>query len=297
MFSGVYIAQQCLNGVVFGSMYALLALGMTIVYGILRLINFAHGALVTVGAFTFFGIFVIFKWHFALSLGAAMVVGGIIGYLLDLVGYRKLRGGPEVSLLITSLGIYILLENMIKLLASPQPYAFRSPAFLAQLHNVAGVVFRTADIFILLLSLVVMVVFTFFVKYSKLGIAMRATAESVEAARLVGISVDQVVVLAFVFGAAVAAITGFMWGAKYGQISYDMGFMAGVKAFVAVVIGGIGSIPGAVLGGFLLGLLETLSVGFLPTGFSEYRDAIVFLLLILVLLLRPTGIMGRKEAM
>lgn len=296
MFTATYVAQQLLNGVVLGSMYALLALGMTVVYGILRLINFAHGALVTVGAFTFFGIFVVLGWPFALALASALVVGGVMGFLLDLVGYRKLRGGPEVSLLITSLGIYILLENFIKLLATPQPYAFRPPAFLVQLQNVGGVAFRTVDIFIVAVSILIMVVFALFVKRTKLGIAMRATAESVEAAQLVGIGVNQVVVMAFVIGSAVAAITGFMWGAKYGQISYDMGFMAGVKAFVAIVIGGIGSIPGAMIGGFVLGLVETLAVGFLPPGFAEYRDAIVFTLLILVFLFRPTGIMGRKEA-
>jgi len=277
-------------------MYSLLALGMTIVYGILRLINFAHGALITVGAFTFFGIFMVLGWPFALALAMAVVVGGIMGLLLDLVGYRKLRGGPEVSLLITSLGIYIFLENFIKLLASPQPYAFRPPEFLVRLNNVGGVAFRTVDVFIVVISLAIMIAFALFVKRTKLGVAMRATAESVEAAQLVGINVNQVVAVAFVLGSAVAAITGFMWGAKYGQISYGMGFMAGVKAFVAIVIGGIGSIPGAMVGGFLLGLVETLAVGFLPPGFAEYRDAIVFTLLILVLLLKPTGIMGRKEA-
>lgn len=296
MFTTTYIAQQVLNGAVLGSMYSLLALGMTIVYGILRLINFAHGALITVGAFTFFGIFMVLGWPFALALAMAVVVGGIMGLLLDLVGYRKLRGGPEVSLLITSLGIYIFLENFIKLLASPQPYAFRPPEFLVRLNNVGGVAFRTVDVFIVVISLAIMIAFALFVKRTKLGVAMRATAESVEAAQLVGINVNQVVAVAFVLGSAVAAITGFMWGAKYGQISYGMGFMAGVKAFVAIVIGGIGSIPGAMVGGFLLGLVETLAVGFLPPGFAEYRDAIVFTLLILVLLLKPTGIMGRKEA-
>ncbi|MCD6540478.1 branched-chain amino acid ABC transporter permease [Candidatus Bipolaricaulota bacterium] len=296
MFTGTYIAQQLLNGLVLGSMYALLALGMTVVYGILRLINFAHGALVTAGAFTFFGIYMLLGWPFPLALAASLLVGGVLGYLLDLVGYRKLRGGPEVALLITSLGIYILLENLIKLLATPQPYAFRPPAFLGQLQNVGGVAFRTVDVFIVVVSVLIMIAFALFVKRTKLGIAMRATAESVEAAKLVGINVNQVVAVAFVLGSAVAAITGFMWGAKYGQISYDMGFMAGVKAFVAIVIGGIGSIPGAMIGGFVLGLVETLAVGFLPPGFAEYRDAIVFVLLILVLLLKPTGIMGRKEA-
>lgn len=297
MFTKTYVIQQLVNGVVVGSMYALLALGMNVVYGILRLINFAHGALVTAGAFTFFGLYMLTRWPFALALTATLIVGGLAGFLFDLIGYRKIRGGPEVAMLITSLGIYIFIENLIKLLATPQPYAFRPPQALAQLQNVSGVVFRNVDVFIVAVACMIMVIFGIFVKRTKLGVAMRATAESVEGARLVGIPVNQVIVSAFVLGSAVAAVTGFMWGAKYGQISYDMGFMAGVKAFVAVVIGGIGSIAGAVVGGFVLGLFETLSVGFLPAGFAEFRDAIVFTLLILVLLLKPTGIMGRKEAL
>ena len=210
MFAGTYVAQQILNGVVLGSMYALLALGMTVVYGILHLINFAHGALVTAGAFTFFGIYMVLGWPFSLALAATLLVGGVLGYLLDLVGYRKLRGGPEVALLITSLGIYILLENLIKLLATPQPYAFRPPAFLGQLQNVGGVTFRTVDVFIVVVSVLIMIAFALFVKRTKLGIAMRATAESVEAAKLVGINVNQVVAVAFVLGGFLGVMGAFL---------------------------------------------------------------------------------------
>lgn len=291
-----YVVQQIINGIVLGSMYALLSLGMSVVYGILRLINFAHGALITVGAFVFFGVLHILTWPLPMAFVTALVAGGILGFLMDLAGYRKLRGGPEVALLITSLGIYMLIENLLKLLASPQPYAFKVPEVFSRINTVYGITFRTIDLFIVVISFAIMLGFQLFVKRTKFGIAMRATAESVGAAKLVGINVDQIVIIAFIIGSAIAAITGFMWGAKYGQISYDMGFMAGVKAFIAVVIGGIGSVPGAMIGGILLGLLESLFVGFFPTGFAEYRDAFVFAILILMLLLRPTGIMGRREA-
>lgn len=295
MFGASYIYQQIFNGLVLGSIYALLALGMAIIYGILGLINFAHGALITIGAFCFYFLFSKFHLSFILTIILAITLGGFVGFILEAIGYRKLRGGPGLSLLITSLGIYIFVENAVKLLVSPQPYSFSSPAFLNQTVN-TFITFRFIDIFIIIINIVIMICFGLFVKRSKMGIAMRGIAESVETARLVGINVNQVIIWGFVVASAIAALTGFMWGAKYGQISYDMGFMPGVIAFVAVVIGGIGSIPGAVLGGFLIGLIQTFSVGFLPLSWTIYRDAIVFTLLIMILLIRPTGVMGRRES-
>ena len=295
MFTLEYILQQLLNGLILGCMYALLALGMTVVYGILRLINFAHGILITLGAFFCYICLVMLDIPFAATIILLMAFGALIGLVLDTVAYRGLRGGPEVALLITSLGFYILLENLIKMIASPQPYAFRPPPFLDQLHHIWKLTFRTVDVFIIAFSFTLMLVFALFVEKTKLGVAMRATAESVETARLVGINVDRVIAVAFILGSAIAAATGFMWGAKYGQISYDMGFIAGIKAFVAVVIGGVGSIPGAMIGGLLLGIIEILSIALLPPGFAAYRDGIVFVILILVLLIRPSGIMGKKE--
>lgn len=296
MHGASYIYQQIFNGIVLGSIYALLALGMALIYGILGLINFAHGALITIGAFCFY--FLLFKFHlpFVLVIILTISLGGFVGFLLEAIGYRKLRGGPGLSLLITSLGIYIFIENAIKLLISPQPYAFFNPPFLNRMIN-SFITFRVIDIFIIIATIVIMICFGLFVKRNKIGMAMRGIAESVETAGLVGINVNQVITWSFIVASAIAALTGFMWGAKYGQISYDMGFMPGVIAFVAVVIGGIGSIPGAVLGGFLIGLIQIFTVGFLPLGWSVYRDAIVFTLLIIVLLIKPTGILGRREPM
>ena len=295
MFNAPYIFQQIFNGIVLGSIYALLALGMAIIYGILGLINFAHGALITVGAFCFYFLYSVFHLPFILVIFLTIALGGLMGFVLEAIGYRKLRGAPGLSLLITSLGIYIFIENAVKLLVSPQPYAFSMPPFLDKIIS-NFITFRLIDLFIIATTITIMICFAIFVKRNKVGIAMRGISESVETARLVGINVNQVIIWSFIVASAIAALTGFMWGSKYGQISYNMGFMPGIIAFVSIVIGGIGSIPGAVLGGFLIGLVQTFSVGFLPPGYAMYRDAIVFALLIVVLLIKPTGIMGRKES-
>jgi len=295
VYSTEYLFQQLFNGIVFGSMYALLALGMTVIYGILRLIHFAHGALITIGGFIFYIFFTIFGLPFIAAIGIVIAFGGLLGVVLDVIAYRKVVGGPEVSMLITSLGFYIFIENLMKLIATPQPYPFRPPVFLDRVHSDWFITFRTVDLFIIVTSVAIMLLFNLFVKRTKIGMAMIATAESGETARMVGININRIINLAFIIASAIAAITGFMWGAKYGQISYDMGFMAGVKAFVAIVIGGVGSIPGAMLGGMILGMLEMFSVAFLPPGYAGYRDGIVFFVLILILIIRPSGILGEKE--
>lgn len=295
MISSEYLIQQIFNGIVFGAMYALLALGMTVIYGILRLIHFAHGALITVGAFSFYLFFMVLGLPFPAAIVLIIALGALMGLVLDVVAYKKAVGGPEVAMLITSLGFYIFIENLMKLIVSPQPYAFHAPEFLDRIYSMPVLTFRTIDIFIIATSVGIMVFFTLFVKRTKMGVAMRATAESGEAARMVGINISRVISISFIIASAIAAITGFMWGAKYGQISYNMGFMAGVKAFVAIVIGGVGSIPGAMLGGFMLGILEMFSVAFLPPGYAAYRDGIVFFILILILIVKPSGILGQKE--
>lgn len=295
MLSLGYVLQQMMNGVILGCIYSLLALGMTVVYGILRLINFAHGALITLGAF--FVYFVSIRYGLSFIAGIFLVIGfgSLMGLVLDIVAYRKLRGGPEVALLITSIGFYTFIENFLKLIVSPQPYAFKTPEYFNILYRTQYLTFRSIDLFIIFSSIAIMIAFSIFIKKSKMGIAMRATAENLEIANIMGIEINKVISVAFILGSAIAAFTGFFWGAKYGQISYDMGFLTGVKAFVAVVVGGVGSIPGAMLGGFVLGVAEILSVALLPTRFAEYRDGIVFAILILVLLIKPSGIMGVKE--
>ena len=296
MFTTEYVVQQVFNGVVLGAMYALLALGMTIIYGILRLIHFAHGALITVGAFCFYVFSSLLGVPFAGSIVIVVAFGALMGVILDVIAYKKVVGGPEVSMLITSLGFYIFIENLMKLIASPQPYAFKTPQFFDRVYSGGLVTFRTIDIFIVASSITIMLAFNLFVKKTRMGKAMRATSESGEAARIVGINIGRVISFSFIVASAIAAVTGFMWGAKYGQISYSMGFLAGVKAFVAIVIGGVGSIPGAMFGGFILGILEMFSVAFLPPGYAGYRDGIVFFILIIILIVRPSGLLGQKEA-
>ena len=290
-----YILQQILNGLVLGSMYALLAIGMTIVYGILRLINFAHGAFIMLGAFAVYFLFNIYHVPLLGSIILAVIIGGFLGVLYDVVGFRKVKGKEELALLITSLGIYIFIENAAKLVFSPQSYAFKVPSIFYNRFGFYGVTISVIDIITILSSIVITLSFELFIRRTKLGIAMRATAENIEAAKMMGIDVERIILFAFVSGTAIAALTGFMWGAKYSSIQYNIGFMIGVKAFVAIVIGGLGSVLGSMLGGYILGISEMLSVGLLPPGLSSYRNAVVFTLLIIMLVFRPYGILGEKE--
>lgn len=291
MFSLPYIAQQIVNGLNQGSIYALVAIGLTIVYGILRLINFAHGDLLMVGAYLSLALLL----NSALPLGAAvllpMIVVGGVGILVERLAYRPLRGAPEVAMLITSLAVSSILQNGAVMTLTAQPRAFRLPQELIALHHVGGVSFSTLNVLTVGIAIILMLLLTLFVTRTRVGIAMRACSENLKAARLMGIDINQVIAYAFAIGSALAAVAGFMWAGRFGEIEPFMGFLPGLKAFVAAVIGGIGSIPGAVLGGYLLGFAEVFFVGFLPPAFSGYRDAFVFALLLIVLLIRPYGLL------
>lgn len=291
MFTLPYIAQQIVNGLNQGSIYALVAIGLTIVYGILRLINFAHGDLLMVGAYLSLALLL----NSAFPLGAAvlipMIVVGGLGVVVERLAYRPLRGAPEVAMLITSLAVSSILQNGTVMTLTAQPRAFRLPQQLIALHSVGGVSFSTLNILTVGLAVFLMILLTLFVTRTRVGIAMRACAENLRAARLMGININQVIAYAFAIGSALAAVAGFMWAGRFGEIEPFMGFLPGLKAFVAAVIGGIGNIPGAVLGGYLLGFAEVFFVGFLPPAFSGYRDAFVFALLLIVLLIRPRGLL------
>jgi len=291
VFSLPYIAQQIVNGLNQGSIYALVAIGLTIVYGILRLINFAHGDLLMVGAYLSLALLL----NSALPLGAAvllpMIVVGGVGILVERLAYRPLRGAPEVAMLITSLAVSTILQNGTVMTLTAQPRAFRLPQALIALHRMGGVSFSTLNVLTVGIAIILMLLLTLFVTRTRVGIAMRACSENLKAARLMGIDINQVIAYAFAIGSALAAVAGFMWAGRFGEIEPFMGFLPGLKAFVAAVIGGIGSIPGAVLGGYLLGFAEVFFVGFLPPAFSGYRDAFVFALLLIVLLIRPYGLL------
>ncbi|SHJ97245.1 branched-chain amino acid ABC transporter permease [Desulforamulus aeronauticus] len=290
-----YLLQQIVNGIGLGSIYALVAIGFSITYSILRLINFAHGDILMIGSYCALFIFLSGKVPLVVGLLLAMGFAALIGMLVERIAYRPLRTASEESMLITSIALSILIENLGILTVSAQPRKFVFPEVFAKNHELAGVTFNNMTILTVGVAVLLMILLTFFVKNTRLGTAMRACSENIGVARLMGIDINIVVAIAFAIGSALAAVAGIMLGGQYGRIDPLMGFIPGLKAFVAAVIGGIGSIPGAVLGGYLLGLFEILLVGFLPIEYTGYRDAFVFILLILVLLLRPNGILGSAE--
>jgi branched-chain amino acid transport system permease protein len=292
MYPLSYFVQQFINGLNLGSVYALVAIGLTMVYGILRLINFAHGDLMMWGAYLALAIMANSFFPLGAAVLLPMLVIGVVGILMERAAYRPLRGAPEVAMLITSLGISSFIQNGTVMTLTAQPRAFRLPGDLNQLHRFGNVSFSTLDVLTVSLAILLMLVLSLFVKRTRLGIAMRASSENLRAAHLMGININQVIATAFAIGSGLAGVAGFLWAAQFNTVEPFMGFLPGLKAFVAAVIGGIGVIPGAVLGGYLLGFAEVFFVGFLPPAYSGYRDAFVFALLLVILLIRPNGILG-----
>lgn len=292
--TATYVLSQLVNGFILGSMYALIAIGFSMIYGIVRLINFAHGDIFAVGAFVTLASVTLLDLPFPIALLVVIAAGALVGIVIERVAFRPMRGAPQVTGFIASLAVAIFIENLAVMTISAQPRSFLVPEYLNALVASGAISIRVIDLVIVVLALVLMGGLVFVVQFTKLGVAMRATAENYDVARLMGINIDRMIMLAFAIGSALAAVGGLMWGSKYGQISPFMGLLPGLKAFVAAVIGGVGSIPGAVLGGYVLGLSEVLFVGLLPPDFSGYRNAFVFGALILVLLVMPNGILGRN---
>lgn len=292
--SGGYLAQQLINGLTLGSMYALIAIGFSMIYGIVRLINFAHGDVVMIGAFATAGlVFMGVPWP--LIALATLATGALAGMTIEFFAFRPMRGAPQVTGFIASLAVSILLQNLGILVLTAQPRNFHFPDVMRERLVLGPATMSVIDLVIVLTTLVLMAALVVMVKTTRLGMAMRASAENLEVARLMGINVDRVIRSAFAIGSALAAIAGLMWGGKYGQIDPLLGFLPGLKAFVAAVIGGVGSITGAMLGGYLLGFGEVLFVGLLPPEYSAYRDAFVFGMLIVVLLVLPNGLLGSAD--
>ncbi|MEW5909792.1 MAG: branched-chain amino acid ABC transporter permease [Thermodesulfobacteriota bacterium] len=292
--TGGYIAQQIANGFVLGSMYALVAIGFSMIYGIIRLINFAHGDIVMMGAFITLGLFQTLGIPFPVVAVAVLIFGGGIGILIERGTFRPIRGAPQVTGFIASLGVSIMLQNLGIMLLTAQPRNFAFPDYLQKVVKIGSVSFRTVDGVIMVGAFCLMALLMGLVYRTKIGMAMRATAENIDMARLMGININRTIMAAFAMGSALAGIAGLMWGGKFGQIDPLLGFVPGLKSFVAAVIGGVGSIPGAILGGYILGLSEVLFVGLLPPEYSAFRDAFVFLTLILILLVLPNGIFGKR---
>ena len=299
--------QQIINGLVLGSMYALVALGYTMVYGIIGLINFAHGDVLMVGALV--------SWTFVtavsgagmpgwlmllLSVPLAILVCCTLNFSIEKVAYRPLRNAPRLAPLITAIGMSLLLQTLAMIIWKPNPKPF--PALLPpDPIDLGGPVITVTQILILGLTAVILAALMWLVNRTKLGRAMRATAENPRVAGLMGVKPDFVISATFIIGAALAAVAGIMWAANYGTVQHTMGFLPGLKAFTAAVLGGIGNLAGAVVGALLLGLVEALGAGYLGelTGGvfgSHYADVFAFITLILVLTLRPQGLLGERVA-
>ncbi len=289
-----YLIQQLANGLILGSMYALVAIGFSMIYGIVRLINFAHGDIVMIGAFTTLALMEsVNVVPFPLVAVSVALVGCFAGILIERISFRPMRGAPQVTGFIASLGISIMLQNLGILVLTAQPRNFSFPKYMQAMIQAGPVSFRVVDLVIFASAVCLMAALIFMVKKTKLGMAMRATAENLDVARLMGININRTIMATFAIGSGLAGIAGLMWGGKFGQIDPLMGYIPGLKSFVAAVIGGVGSIPGAILGGFILGISEVAFVGFLPPIYSSYRDAFVFGTLILILIALPNGLLGK----
>ncbi len=284
--------QQILNGLSLGAIYALIALGYTMVYGIIMLINFAHGDIMMIGAFVGFYSISLLGSNIVVAMLFAMVTCAILGVVIEKIAYRPLRKSTRIAALITAIGVSLFLEYVTIFLLGPQQKVFPQDAFPLQEFHAWGLFITNKDIFIIVSAVLLMVILQFFIKKTKTGKAMRAVSVDQEAARLMGINVDSTISITFAIGSALAAAAGVMIGVYYNTINPLMGIIPGLKAFVAAVLGGIGIIPGAMLGGFVMGVLETFVSGY---GSSLYRDAVAFGVLILILLVKPTGLLGKNS--
>ncbi len=301
--------QQVINGLVLGSMYALIALGYTMVYGIINLINFAHGEVMMVGALTSWTVIGLLRpahpdWPgyviLLIALVVACLVAAVLNFIIEKIAYRPLRNSPKLAPLITAIGMSILLQTLAMIIWKPN---FKSyPTLLpSEPFNVLGAVITPTQVMILVITAVSLALLTWLVNYTKLGRAMRATAENPRVAGLMGVKPDVVISATFVIGAVLAAIAGVMYASNYGTAQHAMGFLPGLKAFTAAVFGGIGNLAGAVVGAILLGLIESIGAGYIGdwTGGvlgSHYSDIFAFIVLIIVLTLRPSGLLGERVA-
>ena len=285
-----YLFQQALNALQLGSIYALIALGYTMVYGILTMINFAHGDLFMVGAFFCFLLAVYLKLSFAPTLILTMIGVAVLGVLIERLAYKPLRNAPRVSAIITALGVGLFLENFTLALS---PYPKHIPPLLENITWTMGALsISSLQIIIILLSLLLMLVLDFIVQHTKAGMAMRAISWDKTIVPLLGVPVNKIISLTFAIGTGLGGAAGMMYGLAYPVIDPYMGIIIGWKAFICAVVGGIGNIRGAMIGGFILGSVEILVAAFLP---STFRDFVAFTLLLILLILRPYGILGKPQ--
>jgi branched-chain amino acid transport system permease protein len=285
--------QQLINGVSLGALYGLIAVGYTMVYGIIRLINFAHGDIVMMSCyFAFFG-FVMFNLPWWASFMGAVLLTTLLGVLIDRGAYRPVRNAPRISALITAIGVSFFLENFALVVWGGRPKAFVRPEIFAHIFSLGGVHILSLSIWTPAITILLLLGMLYIIHHTRVGLAMRSVSRDMETTRLMGVNVNRIISLTFALGSAMAAAGGMMWAMKYPQVNPFLGVIPGLKAFVAAVLGGIGNVVGAVVGGFVLGVAEILLVAVAP-GLSGYRDAIAFIILIGILIFRPTGIMGQR---
>ena len=290
--------QQLVNAASLGSLYALLAIGYTMVYGILRLINFAHGDIFMLSTYIAFYAMTSFLLPWYISFAIAIILTILFGIILEKGAYRPLRNSPRISIMISAIAASFLIQNLAIVIFGGRPKAFPSVSIFSKIINISGISTSSISIIIPIVTFAVLILLGYIVNQTKMGMAMRAVSKDYEAARLMGINVNTVISFTFGIGSGLAAIGGVMWGLKYPQLIPLMGLMPGLKCFIAAVVGGIGNIKGAVIGGFILGFGEIMIVAvsaYLPYDLSGYRDAFAFVLLIAILLLKPSGIMGKSS--
>ena len=294
-----YFTQLFLGGLTRGSIYALIALGYTMVYGIIELINFAHGEIYMIGAFTGLIISTVLTMM-GVPPGPALIIAGIAaviyscsyGYTMEKIAYKPLRNAPRLSALISAIGMSLFLQNYVLLAQTSDflPFPSLIPDF--EFWEPYAHIMTSPELVIIITTVIVMILLTILIKFTRMGKAMRATSQDQIMAALLGINVNQVISVTFIVGSATAAIGGLLIASHIGQINFYMGFIAGIKAFVAAVLGGIGSIPGAVLGSLVLGWTESFFTGYIS---SDYEDVFAFIFLVVILIFRPSGILGRAE--
>ncbi len=285
------ILEQIINGLRSGSIYALIALGYTMVYGIAKMINFAHGDIIMVGAYSLYVTIVLLNIPVPAAVLLTIAFCALLGILIERVAYKPLRKAPALAVLITAIGMSFLLQSLALLIFKADPIAFKSIINVNSI-SIGGVTISGINIVTLVVTFICMIALTFFINKTKAGSAMRAVSEDKAAAELMGINVNKTISMTFAIGSALAAIAGILFVCQYQSMKPTLGALPGIKAFVAAVLGGIGSIPGAMLGGILLGVIESISKAYIS---SELTDAIVFGVLVLVLLVKPSGLLGKNR--
>lgn len=291
--TGQLFLQQLINGISLGSLYALLAIGYTMVYGILRLINFAHGDIFMMAAYFMIFSIMTFKLPWFVAIIIVIVATVALGVLIEKTAYKPLRNAPRMSIMISAIGASFLLENLATYLFTGVPKGFPDIKVLTTAVKLGGLSLTIATLITPFVTLLLLYLVLFITNKTKIGMAMRAVSKDFETAKLMGININKVISSTFVIGSSLAAIGAILWGSRYPSIMPLTGVMPGLKCFIAAVLGGIGNTAGAVVGGFILGMAEIMLVTFLP-AFTGYRDAMAFVILIVVLLVKPTGLLGEK---